>query len=177
MFETLVLSASLEPLRSVKWSRALKYVVRGRAEVLEEYDNWAPLLTVRIRIPAVIKLLRHFTKKRAIKFSRTNIYQRDKYKCQYCGCKVQTRELTYDHVMPRSRGGKTEWNNIVTCCQRCNLKKADKTPGEAGMRLLSVPVRPSYLPLVLVFQVKKGDGIPEVWRSYLYWNTELENDN
>src|SRR6185295_14741718 len=94
------------------------------------------------------KAFRRFAK--PVKFSRVNIYARDEYRCQYCGTKCTIDRLTYDHVVPRSRGGKTSWENIVSCCYACNAKKANRTPAEARMHLLSTPGRPTWIPSVQI---------------------------
>jgi 5-methylcytosine-specific restriction endonuclease McrA len=109
--------------------------------------------------------------KTPVKFSRQNIYARDKYRCQYCGAKFGPEELTYDHVVPRSRGGKTKWDNIVTCCIRCNRKKGGRTPAEARMRLIRKPSQPTWLPALRITIGFKE--VPNSWRDYLYWNVEL----
>jgi len=109
--------------------------------------------------------------KRPAKFSRQNIYARDKYKCQYCGQRFSSEELTYDHVIPRSRGGKTEWENIVTCCVDCNRRKGGRTPAEAGMKLIRKPVKPTWIPALRITIGFRE--VPQSWRDYLYWNVEL----
>ena len=132
-------------------------------------------VTLIIKVPAVVRLLRSFRRHaRPVKFSRVNIYARDNYKCQYCGKKASISELTYDHVVPRSHGGRTEWTNIVTCCVDCNRKKGGRTPDQAGMRLLKPPKRPDYLPNVVSITIGVKTA-PEAWRDFLYWNVELED--
>ena len=94
-------------------------------------------------MPSVVRVLRHFKRDRIrLRFSRLNIYARDAFTCQYCGGRRQTEDLTFDHVTPRSRGGRTAWENIVACCIPCNSEKADRTPAEADMKLLSIPRKP-----------------------------------
>jgi len=169
---TLVLSQAYEPLRVVSWRRALTLLTLGKVEVLEEYDWGVRTTTLVIRVPAVVRLLRAFRRRREpVKFSRVNIYARDKYTCQYCGEQRRIVELTYDHVTPRSRGGRTEWTNIVTACQDCNLRKGGRTPEEAGIRLRSTPVQPRWVPALAI--TVNTRSIPEAWRDYLYWTGEL----
>jgi 5-methylcytosine-specific restriction endonuclease McrA len=98
------------------------------------------------------------------------VLARDRWRCQYCGQKKKIAELTYDHVIPRSRGGKTCWENIVTACQDCNARKGDRTPEQAGMRLRSRPERPTWVP---VFTIQLTGSVPDQWASYLYWSSEL----
>jgi len=107
-----------------------------------------------------------------VKFSRVNIYARDNYKCQYCGRKASISDLTYDHVVPRSQGGLTEWTNIVTCCYLCNRKKGGRTPHEASMKLLVQPTQPNWVPAVAIRISLRS--VPDAWRDYLYWTGELD---
>jgi 5-methylcytosine-specific restriction endonuclease McrA len=171
--QTLVLSQSFEPVKIVSWKRAITLLFLGKVEVIEEYDRNIKTTSVLFPIPAVVRLLGAFRRhKKPVKFSRINIYGRDKFTCQYCGVKKKIGELTYDHIMPRSRGGKTTWLNIATCCQNCNRRKADRTPEQAGMRLLKTPVQPTATP-VLVVAVSR-ESVPDAWRDYLYWTAELQ---
>jgi 5-methylcytosine-specific restriction endonuclease McrA len=172
---TLVLSQGFEPVKIVPWQRAMTLLFLGKVEVIEEYDRNVKTTSLVIKIPAVVRLLEAFRRhKKPVKFSRINIYGRDKYSCQYCGAKKLIGDLTYDHVVPRSKGGKTEWTNIVSCCQPCNRKKANRTPAEAGMRLLSTPVRPMATPVLVV--AMSATSMPDAWRDYLYWTSELDQD-
>jgi 5-methylcytosine-specific restriction endonuclease McrA len=119
-----------------------------------------------------VRVLRRFRRDRLrIRFSRVNIYARDRFVCQYDGRRYPTEDLTFDHVLPRSRGGRTSWENIVTCCVDCNTRKGNRTPQEAGMRLRALPLRPRYLPAVTVRFMDRA-SIPAEWRSY--WSAALE---
>lgn len=169
---TLVLSQGFEPIKIVSWERALTLLFLGKVEVIEEYDRNVKTTSIVIKIPSVVRLLKAFRwHKKPVKFSRVNIFGRDKYTCQYCGEKKLIRELTYDHVVPRAQGGKTEWSNITTCCGTCNHKKANRTPAQAGMKLLSPPVRPVIGPSLIVTMSR--NSMPDAWRDYLYWTEEL----
>lgn len=179
MADTLVLNADYRPHSLVTWQDAIGYLVRGVARVVEEYTDWdvsSPSLT--IKVPSVIVLVKYVVFRQKVKFSRANIYARDEYRCQYCGYKagsghkLRIRDLTFDHVMPRSRGGATSWENIVTACQSCNGRKANKTPREAGLSLLQEPVQPKAVNN-LEFTLTKS-SMPDAWRDYFYWNQELE---
>lgn len=172
---TLVLSQSYEPINIVSWKQAITLLFLGKAEVIEEYDRNIKTTSVVIKIPAVVRLLSAFRRhKKAVKFSRINIYGRDKYSCQYCGAKKRIGDLTYDHVVPRAQGGKTTWSNIATACESCNRRKANRTPEQAGMRLLKVPVQPSATPVLIV--TVSRESVPDAWRDYLYWTTALDED-
>jgi 5-methylcytosine-specific restriction endonuclease McrA len=172
MEQVLLLNLSYEPLKVIDWRKAITLLCLGKVEVIEEYGRNIHSVSVTIRLPAVVRLLRLVKRpKSPVRFSRQNIYARDRHRCQYCGRRFPTEELTYDHVLPRSRGGRTEWKNIVTCCVTCNRKKGGKTPEEAGMRLVRKPSRPAWVPAV---RITIGVGqIPSAWQDYLYWNVEL----
>jgi 5-methylcytosine-specific restriction endonuclease McrA len=172
---TLLLSQGYEPIKVISWQRAITLLTLGKVEVIEEYDNEVRTMSLVIKIPAVVRLLRAFRRHaKPVKFSRVNIYARDGYKCQYCGIKYQIDQLTYDHVTPRARGGRTTWENIVTCCYDCNYKKGNRTPAEAKMTLKSTPVRPEWVPAVTIRVSTKS--MPDAWRDYLYWTGEIESD-
>jgi len=109
-----------------------------------------------------------------VRFTRKNIFYRDRNRCQYCGHRFATRDLNLDHVVPLSRGGKSTWENVVCCCIPCNSRKGGRTPDEAHMRLIHSPARPRWHPLV---RLSLTSGQYEAWRNFLdavYWNTELK---
>ena len=169
---TLLLNSTFEPLKVVSWRKAIVMVLLDKVEVIEEYDRIIRGISFAVRLPAVIRLERHIKKRTSIfKFSRQNLYIRDGGRCQYCGSPFSQKELTYDHVIPRSKGGETEWTNVVTCCSRCNLKKGGRTPEEAGMSLIRRPRAPMWIPLLTMSLGLKEP--PELWRNYLYLNSEL----
>lgn len=173
--QTLVLSQSYEPVKIVSWQRAITLLFLGKVEVIEEYDRNIKTTSLVIKVPAVVRLLNAFRRhKKPVKFSRVNIYGRDDYTCQYCGVRKRVGDLTYDHVVPRAQGGKTTWTNIVTACCECNSTKANRTPAQAGMRLKKQPAQPTATP-VLVVTVSRA-SVPDAWRDYLYWTSELESD-
>jgi len=175
MTRTLVLDMGYQPHRIVSWQRAVTMLFEGKVEVVEEYDEDIRSVSITIKMPAVVRLLRAIRgRKKAVKFSRINVMSRDKFRCQYCGRRLPMSELNYDHVIPRSRGGRTVWENIVTCCYSCNDRKGGRTPGEAGMRLLKQPVKPKHLPFI-TFRFDTG-SIPDAWASWVYWQGELESE-
>jgi 5-methylcytosine-specific restriction endonuclease McrA len=201
MTRTLVLDVSYAPHRVVSWQRAAQLLNDGRAEVVELYDDVLRAISreaakglqltkgmrawfemgadssdpdvLVVKMPAVIRLLGTLGRKKVVKFSRINVLTRDNFSCCYCGDKKAVSELNYDHVVPRSRGGKTVWENIVTSCFVCNGFKRNRTPEEAGMRLLKQPVRPKSLPIAAL-RMDTLKSIPELWHSWLYWNVELQ---
>ena len=136
---TLLLNATYEPLRVVQWQKAVTLLCQGKVEVLECHDREIRGITISFKLPSVMRLLKVVKLKsahRSVKFSRINIFTRDKYTCQYCCKRFRTEELTFDHVVPIANNGKKTWKNIVTACWRCNNKKSGRTPEEARMRLM-----------------------------------------
>ena len=168
MHSTLLLNAGYEPLRIVSWQRAFTLVFQQKVEILEEYGARVRSVSQEFRVPAVIKLRRWVRLKRQmpiIRFSRANVYARDEYRCQYCYERFPERELTLDHVFPVVRGGRKTWENIVAACIRCNQRKSDHTPEEAGLRLLRMPRIPHWLPgLLFTLRMKSA---PDLWARYL----------
>ena len=172
MEQVLLLNITYEPLKIINWKRAITLLFLEKVEVVEEYSREIHSVSFTIKLPSVVRLLMMVKKpKTPVKFSRQNIYARDKYKCQYCGRQFPTEELTYDHIIPKSRGGKTKWENIVTCCIQCNRKKGGRTHTEAGMKLIRKPSRPTWLPALRITIGFRE--VPHSWRDYLYWNVEL----
>jgi 5-methylcytosine-specific restriction endonuclease McrA len=173
--QTLMLSNDYTPIKVISWQRAIELLTLGKVEIIESYEGEVRSAYMVIKIPAVVRLLKRFRKHhKPVKFSRVNIYARDDYKCQYCMKRCTMNELTYDHVVPRSQGGKTEWTNIVSACAKCNGKKAGRTPEQAKMKLNKKPVQPTATPAVVI-QISRT-SIPDAWRDYLYWTGLLESD-
>ncbi len=169
---TLLLNSTFEPLKVVPWKKAVIMVMLGKVEIVEEYERMIRGVCIKLKCPAVIRLKR-FIKRNTpnVKFSRQNLYVRDRGKCQYCGIPFEHKALTYDHVIPRSKGGQTEWTNVVTCCTACNHKKGGRTPEEAGMSLIRKPKVPIWIPLLtLSLGIEKT---PDPWKDYLYLNVEF----
>lgn len=168
MYNVLLLNAGFEPLRVVSWQRAFVLVFQGKVEILEEYHEVVHTVSLRFKVPAVIRLRRWVNLKRhspIIRFSRANVYARDDHRCQYCCLRFPEGELTLDHVIPVVRGGRKTWDNIVTACIRCNQRKGDRTPEEMGLRLLRRPTMPNWLP-GLVGNIRTASA-PPLWEPYL----------
>jgi 5-methylcytosine-specific restriction endonuclease McrA len=173
----LLLDSTYEPLRVIGWQRAIYLIFSGKAEVVEQSENEVRSASASWKLPSVIRQLVKFRRRSKVQFSRMNIYMRDGWTCQYCGEKKATKNLTFDHVVPRYHGGKTSWTNIVTACRACNSYKDNRTPEQAKMRLLRKPEEPKWLPQQVVIRMKE---VPEEWKPYMdtaswaYWTTELE---
>lgn len=169
---TLILNQSYRPHEVIDWRDAVIRMVNGKIEVLVQYDeilaHFGPqtfqtypdlrralrqviptdVVGMDVKVPAVAVLRRRVSMvKGGVKFSKPNVCLRDNFSCQYCGQKLPMSQLNYDHVIPRRKGGKTVWENIVVSCYPCNERKGGRTPDEAGMTLLSVPVKPKSLPM------------------------------
>jgi len=146
-----------------------------RAGFKEPHQDWIRSVNFEIQVPRVIRLLSYDRlPKQAIRFNRRNIFARDGNRCQYCGRKFPTSELSLDHVTPRSRGGETSWENIVCSCVKCNVRKGGRTPQEAHMHLVRQPAKPKRSPLL---SVKLGNPKYESWKSFLdnaYWSVDLK---
>lgn len=144
MSKVILLNNELEPLNITSWRRALVLLIKGKAECIEKISTIEECIKIGdTYIPNTIKLTYDVAiPELELPFSRENIFERDGHICQYCGEKFNAYELTLDHVFPKSRGGKEDWENIATCCKKCNQKKADRTPEEANMPLLNQPKKP-----------------------------------
>ena len=161
--KTLKLDATYRPIGVVDCLEALVMCIVGKATAVEEYEEEISSPSITFKIPSVIVL------KTVVKFistgirpSRNNILWRDKNQCQYCGVIESPRDMTIDHVIPRSRGGENTWSNLVTCCKRCNQKKGNRTPDEANMSLLNKPVKPRNSVL------RQISDVQPIWNIYLW---------
>ena len=145
MEQTLLLNATYEPLKVVNWQKAVTLWCQGKVEIIAHHDREVRAVSFAFKLPSVIRLLRYVRIKKRfdyVPFSRANIYARDEFTCQYCNTVFSTHDLTFDHVLPVSQGGRKDWENIVTCCVTCNRRKGGRTPDEARMRLVRHPRRP-----------------------------------
>jgi len=143
MQQVLVLNFDFTPLNVTTLQRGFTLVDKGKAEIVESDPN--PIVTTYKEYvrPLIIRLLRYISYRgNGIRVNRQRIFKRDDYQCGYCGSQ---RDLTIDHILPRSRGGKNTWTNLVTCCSKCNLKKGNKTPDEANMKLKKKPYEPNFV--------------------------------
>jgi len=195
--KVLVLNRSYLPVHVTSVKRAFALLYQGVARAVDDqyrtfdFDSWRDLaIEVHheklgivdgfIRVPRVLLLTAYErVPKRHVRFSRFNIFARDNNTCQYCGKRLPRTELNLDHVIPRSRGGMSTWENIVCSCHHCNRRKGGRTPEEAGMLLVRRPRRPEWTPFSSeMFSLKRYSE----WMPYLshvdsaYWNTELIQD-
>ncbi len=138
-------------------------------------QDWVSTVNFYVAVPRIIRLLFYDRLPRSdVKLNRRNIFARDKNSCQYCGRRYPTSELSLDHIIPRSMGGKSAWENIVCSCTKCNVKKGGRTPTQAGMKLITKPVKPKHNPLV---HIHLGHQRYHSWKQFLdsaYWSVELK---
>lgn len=159
--KVLVLNSDYTPLNVTNLKRGFKLVVKGKAEVVKNFGKDIKTGMGTIKRPSVIRLLRYiYTPFRKVELNRQNIYKRDGYKCVYCGGNTK---LTLDHVLPKSRGGKNTWSNLVTCCAKCNVSKSDNTPEEANMEMSQKPFRPNFFGFISSF-----NNLNETWVPYIF---------
>lgn len=155
----LVLNAGYQPLGIASIRRVVGLVMSGLAEVVEESGEFLRTPSSQYPIPNIIRVKKMIRPRlRGLRLSRRNVFKRDGHMCAYCGRK--TYDLTLDHVVPRSRGGSNTWDNLVSACQTCNHKKANRTPEEAGMKLLRKPAKPSQSVWLDILEV------PQAWHMY-----------
>lgn len=163
--QVLVLNQNYEPLSVCGWQRAVSMVYVGKAVVVESDSRVLHSPSMEMRMPSVVKLSYRVNRPLPkLKLSRQNLLARDRYTCQYCG--QRSKHLTIDHVIPRERGGTSSWENLVTCCSTCNNKKGNRTPREAGLRLIRRPRRPKFIPYLSYATFTAAIKNPK-WRYYL----------
>jgi 5-methylcytosine-specific restriction endonuclease McrA len=199
--QVLVLNRHYMALRVVDARRAFSLLYRRLAEVVHvedgqylgyDFDGWRELSELRrqfepdqhdwvrtvcfhLAVPRIVRLVVYDRlPKQEVKFNRRNIFARDRGRCQYCGKRFSTNELSLDHIIPRSQGGASNWQNVVLACVKCNVRKGGRTPAEAGMRLIAAPRQPRRSPTL---QFRLSDSKYASWRQFLehaYWNVELK---
>ncbi len=162
---TLVLNPWYLPYRVVSWQDAITMVYLEKVDVVVAYSEQIRSPSRSMAMPAVIRMKKQVnTNRYRIRFSRLNVFMRDGFRCMYCGREHAARDLTFDHVVPRSQGGRTEWDNILSACSHCNSHKGNRTPAQAGMSPLRSPFKPKSLPI----RSQKLDlrTIPDEWRDF-----------
>lgn len=175
-FPALVLNADFRPLSYFPlslwgWQTAVKAVFLERVNIVDEYDKVIRSPSLEFRLPSVISLKKYIKPPTHPAFTRFNLFLRDAFECQYCG---DGADLTFDHLVPRSQGGRTTWENVTTACMPCNLQKGGRLPREAAMWPKQMPYRPTMQELIKMGRRFPPNYLHESWRDYLYWDTELE---
>ena len=177
--QTLVLNADMQPLSwgplSVwSWQDALVAVLQERVTRVIDYEVEARSATRNFLVPSVVALKR-FHKRKRVPFTRYHVFLRDRFRCQYCGQTLGAKDLTFDHIVPRCRGGITSWSNVVTCCQRDNLSKGSRSLRESGLKLMSSPGEPT--PHQIDEAARRNasrDNLHRTWLDFLYWDADLD---
>jgi 5-methylcytosine-specific restriction endonuclease McrA len=185
--KVLVVDQSNEPVEIISWQKAITHVLLGKAELVIDGDPFEVRTSSHVyTLTTIIRELKYLYRKhrhvkKAIAFSRHNIFVRDNWTCLYCGEVKKIKDLTWDHVIPRAQGGPTTWENIATACFPCNQDKANRTPEQAGLTLLQKPYEPKSL-MELKIKVKNMPyEIPNSWLAYLdpvsyaYWSEKLDS--
>ena len=173
---TLVLNADYRPLSYYplslwSWQDAIKAVFLDRVNIVSEYEATVRSPSFEMKLPSVVSLKTYIKPARYPAFTRFNVFLRDRFECQYCG----TREdLTFDHLIPRSRGGLTLWDNVIAACSSCNLRKANKSCRDVDMWPRQMPFRPTVQDLHNNGRLFPPNYLHDSWLDFLYWDTELE---
>ena len=175
-YPALVLNADFRPLSYYPlslwpWQEAIKAAFLDRVMIVAEYDEVVRSQRSAIRIPSVVVLKEYVRPQKRVAFTRFNLFLRDEFCCQYCGSRG---DLTFAHVVPRSRGGVTSWENVVAACSPCNLRKANKSLNQSAMQLRRPPRQPSPEDMQKAGRRFPPNYLHDSWADFLYWDAELE---
>ena len=175
----LVLNADYQPLSyfplsTWSWKNALKAVFLDRVNVVSEYNQVVRSPSTSFKLPSVVSLKDYIPLPEKAAFTRFNVFLRDKFLCQYCSKSFKVEELTFDHVIPKSKGGKTTWDNVVTSCRFCNTMKGNKSLKKIGVKLKSNPHTPNNFELKEIGRMFPPNFLHQSWNDFLYWDSELE---
>ena len=162
---------SYYPLSLWSWQDAIKAVFLDRVNIVSEYDRVVHSSSAEFRLPSVVSLKTYVKPSKTPAFTRFNVFLRDRFECQYCGV---NEELTFDHVIPRSKGGQTTWDNVVAACSPCNLTKGGDLPKQANMFPKHWPICPTVNQLHSNGRLFPPNYLHESWMDYLYWDAELD---
>ena len=178
-YPALVLNADFQPLSYyplslMTWQESVKAVFLERVAVVAEYSRAVRSASLAMALPSVVSLKRYAPPAPRPAFTRFNVFLRDGFACQYCGVRRASEELTFDHVVPRSKGGISSWENVVTACRSCNLAKGARPAAACGMALRAAPARPSWTALQRQGRRFPQGYLHESWADFLYWDSELE---
>ena len=175
----LVLNADYQPLSyfplsTWSWKDALKAVFLERVNVVSEYSQVVRSPSIELKLPSVVSLKDFIPLPDKVAFTRFNVFLRDKFICQYCTKSFKVEQLTFDHVLPRSKGGKTTWENVVTSCRHCNTQKGNRTLKKIGLKLKREPYIPDHYQLKEIGRMFPPNFLHQSWNDFLYWDSELE---
>jgi 5-methylcytosine-specific restriction endonuclease McrA len=175
----LVLNADFRPLSYFplslwSWQDAVKAVFLDRVSVVSEYERTIRSPSLEIRLPSVIALKEYIPAARRPAFTRFNVFLRDKFTCQYCGDDFAAQDLTFDHLVPKSLGGRTTWRNVLAACSPCNLRKGNRLAHHVGMLPIRLPDEPTTGELQENGRAFPPNYLHQSWRDFLYWDSELD---
>ena len=162
---------SYYPLSVWHWQDAIKAVFLERVNIVANYDESVHSPSFEMQLPSVVSLKNYIKPARHPAFTRFNVFLRDRFECQYC---TSPHDLTFDHVVPRCLGGRTTWDNVVTACAPCNLRKGHHLPRECGLFPAKPPIQPTVMELHSNGRHFPPNYLHESWQDYLYWDSELE---
>jgi 5-methylcytosine-specific restriction endonuclease McrA len=179
-YPALILNADYRPLSYFPlslwpWQDAIKAVFRESVTVVSEYDRFVSSPSLDMRLPSVLALKEFIPQSETPVFTRFNVFLRDEWECQYCGHEHKTHQLTFDHVIPRSKGGTTSWDNIVAACRQCNMIKGNQLPKQCNMFPRKTPRQPTIYELQRHGKKFPPNFLHESWGDFLYWDSELES--
>jgi 5-methylcytosine-specific restriction endonuclease McrA len=158
------------PLSLLSWQDAITAVFKDHVSVVAEYDKWVSSPSTKLRLPSVVALRDYIPMPKRVAFTRFNVFLRDRFRCQYCGNYFHAKDLTFEHVIPRSKGGATSWTNIVAACDPCNVKKDNRL----DMKPIRAPFMPTAGELLAAKKCFPPNYLHESWLDFLYWDAELE---
>jgi 5-methylcytosine-specific restriction endonuclease McrA len=166
MSPVLLLDASYRPIKEISWKKAMTLFFQEKIEIIKEYENmWIKSPKKSYKVPAVVRLVNFIFKYPfGVKLTRYNIFIRDMGQCQYCSKKLNKKRFTVDHVIPKSKGGESSWENLVACCHKCNSLKGDTLLGNSGLNLKNKPTQPRINPLS-----RTWEEIPPQWKDFLFF--------
>lgn len=166
----LVLNSSYEPLGIASITRAVRLIFAGKAEVVHE-NGRITSPTISIPLPSIIRMLYYIRRgRKRVPLTKRNVLLRDDFRCAYCEKRGERLSMTVDHIVPRSRGGSSTWENLVASCSPCNSRKKDRLPAEAGMPLRIKPREPQHIPFITI----QRHTTPNEWAKYLFWDIGIE---
>lgn len=161
---TLLLDCNYFPVKIISWQKAMILYLTDRAEVVDEYeDKLIRTVSTSFKLPKILRLFQTHKLSQNVKFTRMNVFFRDQFQCQYCSIRLPATELTFDHIIPVSKKGATNWENVVTCCKACNTKKGSKTIKASGLTLQKLPKKPRWSPELCL---RLLDGDPLEWWNF-----------
>ena len=164
------------PLSLWNWQASIKAVFLNRVNIIAEYDSEVRSSSFSMKIPSVIALKKYVAISKKPPFTRFNLFLRDNFSCQYCGELFNSNDLTFDHVVPKSKGGATRWENVVASCSKCNLKKSNLLLSQVNMKLIKKPYQPTNHQLQFVGKKFPPNHLHKSWMDYLYWDSKLEKN-